>query len=157
MWSPGSKLTVVNLIGSAHHSLAVECGQLASMAVVSALRAASRRGVAVTLTMTTDPQSATAVAQLSRAGVRIATYPVGSPTLAIQATAMVVDGSTAFVGSQLITTESLVHDRELGLTTTDPAVVDPLALTVASDFTRPHSPGAGPRRGRTATTSTSAG
>jgi len=133
VWSPGAKLTVVGLIASAQHTLTVEGGPLASMAVVSALRVASRRGVAVTLTMTADPQSATAVAQLTRAGVRIATYPAGTATLAIAATAMVVDGTTAFVGSQLLTTESLVHDRELGLTTTDPAVVGPLALTLAAD------------------------
>jgi phosphatidylserine/phosphatidylglycerophosphate/cardiolipin synthase-like enzyme len=153
VWSPGAKLPVVGLIASAHHTLSVECGPLASMAVVSALRVASRRGVTVTLTMTANPQWATAVAQLSRAGVRIATYPASTATLAIQATAMVVDGSTAFVGSQLFTSESLVHDRELGLTTMDPAVVGPLALTLAADFARATTPAGG----TTATTSASTG
>jgi phosphatidylserine/phosphatidylglycerophosphate/cardiolipin synthase-like enzyme len=129
------------------------------MAVVSALRVASRRGVTVTLTMTADPQWAREVAQLARAGVRIATYPAGSTTLAIQATAMVVDGATAFVGSQLITTESLVHDRELGQMTSDPAVVDPLTLTLAGDFARATLPGAAtPAAGPTTpTTSAPAG
>jgi cardiolipin synthase len=155
VWSPGAKLTVVGLIASAQHTLAVESGPLASMAVVSALRVASRRGVAVTLTMTADPQSAKAVAQLSRAGVRIATYPAGTATLAIAATAMVVDGTTAFVGSQLLTTESLIHDRELGLTTTDPAVVGPLALTLAVDFARATLPGGGTPAGATSATTAS--
>jgi cardiolipin synthase A/B len=134
VWSPQAKLTLVGLIASAHRSLAVESGQLASVAVVSALRMAGRRGVTVAFTMTADPRAATAVAQLSRAGVRIATYPTGAAPLVIQATAIVADGSTAFVGSQLLTSESLIHDRELGLATTDPAVVGPLALTLASDF-----------------------
>jgi phosphatidylserine/phosphatidylglycerophosphate/cardiolipin synthase-like enzyme len=158
VWSPGARLTLVGLIASAHHTLAVECGQLASMAMVSALREASRHGVTVTLTMTADPQWATAMGQLHRAGVRVATYPTGPATLAIQATALVVDASTAFVGSQLFTSASLIHDRELGLTTSDPAVVDPLALTLAVDFAGATPLGGGtPAGGPTATTAASTG
>lgn len=156
VWSPGSRVTLVGLIASAQRTLAVECGQLAAMAVLSAFRQASRRGVTVTLTMTADPQWATALAQLRRAGVRVAIYPAGPTDLAIQATAMVVDGSTAFVGSQLFTSASLIHDRELGLTTTDSAVVYPLTLTLAADFTGASSLGGGtPAGGATTTTGAS--
>jgi len=157
VWSPGAKATLVGLIASARRTLAVECGQLAPAAVVSALRTASRHGVKVTLTMTADPQWDKARALLSRAGVRVATYPAGGAPLVIRATAVVVDNSTAFVGSQLFTSESLLHDRELGLTTRDPAVVAPLTLTLAGDFAGATPLGGATPAGGTTTTTGASG
>lgn len=84
--------------------------------------------------MTADPEWDGAFAALTAAGVRVATYPDTSGVLYIHAKTMVIDGTTAFVGSQNFSTSSLDYNRELGVITTDPAVVEPVSATLAGDF-----------------------
>jgi phosphatidylserine/phosphatidylglycerophosphate/cardiolipin synthase-like enzyme len=134
VWSPGSESVLVDLIDTADSSIAVENEEMDSGAIETALETASRRGVDVELTMTADPEWNRALGALEAAGVRVATYPDVSGALYIHAKALVIDGRTAFVGSQNFSTSSLDDNRELGLFTTDPAVVGPVSTTLAADF-----------------------
>src|SRR5664279_676819 len=134
VWSPGAEPALVGLIDAAHRSVSVENEEMDSTPIVSALEAAGLRGVLVEVTMTANSEWDTAFAALTGAGVRVATYPDSPSALYVHAKAIVVDGSTAFVGSQNFSTSSLDDNRELGLVTGDPAVVGPLAQTLAGDF-----------------------
>ena len=101
VWSPGARATLVAFINSARHTLAVENEEMASPAIIAALKAAGRRGVVVTVTMTANPAWTTAWRGLTRSGVQVATYPATPTALYIHAKAMVADGTMAFVGSQI--------------------------------------------------------
>jgi phosphatidylserine/phosphatidylglycerophosphate/cardiolipin synthase-like enzyme len=134
VWSPGARPTLVGLINSAHHTLTLENEEMGAPAIISALKAASHRGVLVTVTMTSNPAWKAAWTGLTRAGVDVATYPDTPTAMYIHAKAMVIDDLTAFVGSQNFSNAGLAHNRELGLITSDPAIVGPLSQTLASDF-----------------------
>jgi phosphatidylserine/phosphatidylglycerophosphate/cardiolipin synthase-like enzyme len=134
VWSPGSGPALVGLIGSAQRSIVVENEEMDSATIEAALEAASRRGVDVEVIMTTDSAWDGALAALADAGVRVATYPDSSSALYIHAKVIVVDGVTAFVGSQNFSASSLDDNRELGVITTDPTVVTPVSETLAQDL-----------------------
>ncbi len=134
VWSPGSAKELVTLIDSAHHSLIIENEEMDSVPIESSLEAASRRGVHVEVAMTADPGWDSAFTDLTDAGVRVATYPDAPGDLYLHAKAIVVDGTVAFIGSQNFSTSSLEYNRELGVITSDPAVVDPVLHTLTSDF-----------------------
>jgi len=134
VWSPGSELALDDLIGSARRSIVLENEEMDSAATESALEVAARRGVAVEVVMTADPEWDDAFEELNDAGVRVSTYPDSENALYIHAKAIVVDGDTAFVGSQNLSTSSLLYNRELGVITDDPGVVGPLAQTLSTDF-----------------------
>jgi phosphatidylserine/phosphatidylglycerophosphate/cardiolipin synthase-like enzyme len=133
VWSPGSGPALVDLIGSARHSVVVENEEMDSATIEGALAAASRRGVDVEVAMTADSAWDGALTALAGAGVRVVTYPDSPTALYIHAKVIVVDGATAFVGSQNFSTSSLDDNRELGVITTDPAVVIPVSQSLAQD------------------------
>jgi cardiolipin synthase A/B len=155
VWSPtNAQSTVLSVIGGATHTLAVEDEEMDDPAVTSALAAAARRGVDVTLTMTADPEWDQAFAALSRAGVHIRLYPDSSTALYIHAKAIVADAGRrrqrVLVGSQNFSVASLDYNRELGILTSDPSVVAGIARTLAADHARAsrYSSPAAPRPGR---------
>jgi phosphatidylserine/phosphatidylglycerophosphate/cardiolipin synthase-like enzyme len=133
VWSPGATRTLLDLINGAQRSLVIENEEMDSTPVESALEAASRRGVSVSVIMTEDAAWTAALARLHLAGVRLAIYPDDADSLCIHAKAMVADGTTAYVGSQNFSTSNLDHNRELGLVTTDQAIVAPLSHILAAD------------------------
>jgi phosphatidylserine/phosphatidylglycerophosphate/cardiolipin synthase-like enzyme len=133
VWSPGAGPPILALIASARHSLLVESEEMDDSAVITALEAAARRGVDVEVVMTYSSSWATALDDLAAAGVKVNTY-ASDAALYIHAKVVVADGSRAFVGSQNFSESSLDDNRELGIITGDPALVTPLAKTVASDF-----------------------
>jgi cardiolipin synthase len=149
VWSPASaEASVVSVISRATRTLAVENEEMDDPAVTSALAAAARRGVNVTITMTADPDWDQAFAELSQAGVHIRLYPDDSGALYIHAKAIVADagrpGQQALVGSQNFSVASLDYNRELGIITGDPAVVTAVSTVLASDSAgaAPYSPAA---------------
>ncbi|MGO9344316.1 MAG: phospholipase D-like domain-containing protein [Acidimicrobiales bacterium] len=133
IWSPGAETPLVYLIGSAKHSLLVENEEMDDPDVTGALEDAARRGVDVEVVMTYSSSWAGAFDELVDAGVKVGTYSTDA-SLYIHAKVIVADGTTAFVGSQNFSVASLDYNRELGVITNDPALVDPIARIVGSDF-----------------------
>ncbi len=133
VWSPGAEPPILDLIGSAKRSLLVENEEMDDPDVASALEDAARRGVDVEVVMTYSSSWVGDFDDLVGAGVKVGTYSADAP-LYIHAKVIVADGTTAFVGSQNFSVASLDYNRELGVITSDPALVDPVARTVGSDF-----------------------
>jgi cardiolipin synthase A/B len=155
VWSPtNAQGSVLSVINGATRSLAVQDEEMDDPAVTSALAAAARRGVDVTITMTADPEWDQALTELAQAGVHIRLYPDNGSALYIHAKAIVADAGLpsqrVLVGSQNLSVASLDHNRELGVLTRDPAVVAAIDATLAKDYTgaKPYAPATASRPAR---------
>jgi cardiolipin synthase A/B len=153
VWSPtNAQASVLSVINGAARTLAVEDEEMDDPAVTGALAAAARRGVDVKITMTADSEWDQAFAELARAGVHVRLYADDSSALYIHAKAIVADagrpGQRVLVGSQNFSVASLDYNRELGILTSDPAVVASIAATLARDYAgaSPYSPAPGSGR-----------
>lgn len=138
VWSPtNATSSLVHLIHSAKHTLAVENEEMADPEITSALAAAAKRGVAVHITMTANPAYNAAFQTLTTAGAEIRTYAQTDP-LYIHAKILLADAGQssahAFLGSENFSTYSLTMNRELGILLTDAAVLQFLSTTLAADF-----------------------
>ncbi len=138
VWSPtNATSSLVHLIHSAKHTLAVENEEMADPAITSALVAAAKRGVVVHITMSANPAYNAAFETLSAAGVYIRTYAQTDP-LYIHAKILLADAgqptARAFLGSENFSVYSLTLNRELGILLTDAAILSSLAATMSSDF-----------------------
>ena len=148
VWSPGAQGPIVSLIDSARSSLLVENEEMDDPAVTSALEDAAQRGVTVDVVMTYSSSWAGAFGQLVGAGVKVSTYP-SDGSLYIHAKVIVADGASLILGSQNFSVSSLDYNRELGIITSDPALVGAVSQTVSADFA-----GATPFRSPVASTTT---
>jgi cardiolipin synthase len=137
LWSPGARAPMVALIDSARTSLVLESEELSDPAVVDALVAAAQRGVEVRVIMVDQASYRRAFSRIVDAGGHVALYPE-SGSLYIHAKAMVVDDTTAFVGSENLSTASLQYDRELGVVSDQDSFVSSLASVLDGDFS--HAP-----------------
>ena len=134
LWSPGAGSALVALMDSARRSLVVENEEMSAPEIIDALTAASRRGVMVEVVMTARPDWDAAFGALLAAGVRVRTYLDVDTDLYIHAKAIVVDDTSAYVGSENFSDASLEYDRELGVITQAPETVAGLSAAMASDF-----------------------
>ncbi len=139
VWSPtNAESSALSVITGAKRTLDVENEEMDDPAVTSALAAAARRGVRVEITMTADPEWNEALRELARAGARIRLYANRNGALYIHAKALVADAGRrdqrVLVGSQNFSAASLNYNRELGVITTDPAVVAVVSTTLDSDY-----------------------
>jgi phosphatidylserine/phosphatidylglycerophosphate/cardiolipin synthase-like enzyme len=139
VWSPGSQAELISVIDGARHSLLVENEEMDDSWIISALRAAARRGVSVDVVMTADPSWNEAFDELAAASVHVRTLG-RAPALYIHAKAIVADpdrpDGRLLVGSQNFSVSSLDYNRELSLITSSPSLVDSVAATIRSDFAR---------------------
>lgn len=139
VWSPtDAQPQLLALINGATTSLQVENEEMGLPAVTTALEQAAGRGVAVQVIMTnTADDYATEFDALTAAGVEVGTY-AASASLYIHAKAVVADyghtGAKVFLGSENFSSASLTKNRELGLITTDSAVLTSAHNTLASDY-----------------------
>jgi phosphatidylserine/phosphatidylglycerophosphate/cardiolipin synthase-like enzyme len=139
VWSPTDAQTqLLDLINSATTSLRIENEEMGDGPVVRALEQVARRGVAVQVTMTNTRNAyATQFNALTSAGVKVATYTGEKPRY-IHAKAILVDaggsGAKLFIGSENFSNASLTGNRELGLITTNSAILTTVGSTLASDF-----------------------
>ena len=105
-------------------------------AVTGALEAAARRGVKVEVVMTRQTSWSKAFDALTAAGVVVRTYAASAP-LYIHAKAIVVDpgypGDEVFIGSQNFSVTSLLRNRELGIITSDSAMITTVASVLEQD------------------------
>jgi len=136
VWSPGATSALVALISSATKTVQVENEEMDNASIESALMAAATRGVAVTVVMTYSSEWSSALSTLTAAGVKVFVDHGESPVY-IHAKVVCVDAGTkhqrTFVGSQNFSTSSLNYNRELGIITSNPAVVATVAATLRGD------------------------
>lgn len=139
VWSPtNSESAILRVINSAQHSLLVENEEMGDTDVVDALEGAAKRGVVVQVAMTnTDNDYASEFNELAAAGVAISTYAANA-SLYIHAKLILADygnqGAQLFIGSENFSNASLNKNRELGIILSDPATLETVEATVASDF-----------------------
>jgi len=138
-WSPNNSQTaMLAVINAAQHTLLVENEEMSDTNIINALLAAAQRGVLVQVAMTnTSNEYASEFGQLVAAGVEVSTY-ASTASLYIHAKVILADygspGAQVFVGSENFSSASLTKNRELGLTLTDPAIMQSLAAAMTSDL-----------------------
>jgi len=139
VWSPtNSQASILAVIDSAKHTLAVENEEMDDSTITTALISAARSGVDVTIVMTADSEWDKSFARLVAAGVHVRTYKNSSKVIYIHAKAVVADagrsGQQVFVGSENFSTASLRYNRELGIRTANKSVIAGISATIAADY-----------------------
>ena len=139
VWSPtNSQSVMLSVIKGARHTLAIENEEMGDSTITSALVSAARRGVDVKIIMTRQSSWAAAFRKLVRAGAHVSTYANSSSVIYIHAKAIVADSGLSdqrvVVGSENFSAASLRHNRELGIVTTQHAVVAAISAVLAADF-----------------------
>jgi cardiolipin synthase A/B len=139
VWSPtNSQAAILAVIKGAKHTLAIENEEMGDSTITSALEAAAKRGVTVTVTMTKDSEWDDAFSALQKAGAHVRTYKDSTKVLYIHAKAVVADagsgGEQMFVGSENFSSASLTKNRELGIRTTNKSVISAVAKVLAGDY-----------------------
>ena len=136
VWSPGAEDDLVALVDGARTSVAVETEVLTDKPVVDALVRAGRRGVRTSLVMTYQAEWAPNFTKLAAAGVSVRYYN-GEFPLYIHAKVFVVDAgkpnAKVYLGSQNLSSASLLRNRELGIVLTEPSAVSSMQVVVARD------------------------
>jgi phosphatidylserine/phosphatidylglycerophosphate/cardiolipin synthase-like enzyme len=137
VWSPtNSQSTLLGIINGAKTSLLVENEEMGDYPVIDALLAAAARGVSVEIAMENSKSYQLEFTALVQSGVKLAVYQHAK--LYIHAKAIVADygtsGAKVFVGSENFSSASLGFNRELGIVTTNAAILDGIQATLASDF-----------------------
>lgn len=124
---------LLQLIDSAKSTVDVEVESISDDEIVGALGRAHDRGAQVRVIVADNsdtPAESDAHATLLKGGVSL--VKVSKPY--IHAKAIVVDGAVAFVGSENLTTNSLLNNREIGVLFDAPSEVKKLGDTIAADF-----------------------
>jgi cardiolipin synthase A/B len=141
VWSPtNSGSALLGLINGATKSLLISQEEFSDTQIESALVAALKRGVAVTLVQENQENKyATVLTALKNAGAKIAVYTsTDSKAYYIHAKSVLADyGAPAaklFLGSENFTTDSLGKNRELGLIFSDSACMTGVYNALTKDF-----------------------
>jgi phosphatidylserine/phosphatidylglycerophosphate/cardiolipin synthase-like enzyme len=139
VWSPtNSQASILAVINGAKHTLSVENEEMDDPTITAALVAAARRGVDVKVIMTAESEWDSAFSQLTSAGVHVRLYADSDNVLYIHAKAVVADADRSdqdvFVGSENFSKASLDYNRELGIRTTNNAVIATISATLAADY-----------------------
>lgn len=138
VWSPtNAQAAILAVINSARRTLSLENEEMYDPVVTKALEAAARRGVDVKITMTAESKWDSAFGALVRDGAHVRTYKNSTRVLYIHAKTIVADAGTAgqqaFVGSENFSAASLLHNRELGIRTTNKSLIAAVAAVLAAD------------------------
>jgi phosphatidylserine/phosphatidylglycerophosphate/cardiolipin synthase-like enzyme len=139
VWSPtNSRTSLLGILNNAQTSLLIAQEEMSDSGIESALEAALKRGVAITLVQENMTGSYTAVLQTLKAdGAKIATYS-SKTGYYIHAKAILADYNTPqaalFLGSENFSTASLDNNRELGLIFSDPTCMTGVYNAITADF-----------------------
>ncbi|MEV0408413.1 phospholipase D-like domain-containing protein [Actinoallomurus sp. NPDC050550] len=138
VWSPtDAQKRLLPLIKGARHSLDVEEWEFDDAALVDAIVAAAKRGVAVRVVGMNRSNYRGRFRSVVDAGGKVVTYN-GKTGRYIHAKAIVVDYGTAtakvFEGSENFSDNSLNHNRELGLIVNASGVLRGIETAFRSDF-----------------------
>jgi cardiolipin synthase A/B len=131
LWSPGAAASIVRMIRSAHRSIALEDEEMAYPPATSALCAAARRRVSVTIVMTWASEWYDAFSELKHCGANVRVDH--GQSYYIHAKVLIIDGRRALVSSQNLSEGSLQDNRELGIVVSSGPLVRALAADVAGD------------------------
>ncbi len=134
-----ARQTFLTLIGGAAKSLSVESEEMQDPAIIDALIAAQKHGVAVRYIGSTASAGTTAPQRDDNAAgrrrltggdtsVRLLTAPY------VHTKTVVADGVVAFVGSENFSAASLDTNREIGILTTDTAIISRLTSVFTKDW-----------------------
>jgi cardiolipin synthase A/B len=137
IWSPTARASFLRHIDLASHSIDVTSEELKDRAVLSALDKAARRGVQCRIVLTDSPAWANAMAEVSAAGCSVHLFPDTKTGLYMHEKILLTDHTTLIVGSQNLTTTSLLENRELSLaldTATAPDVIAAVESTFDTDY-----------------------
>ena len=123
------------LINSAHHTLLIEAEEMNDSNIEQALTNAAQHGVQVEVILpapqgSSGDSNSQGIATIKQGGVQVRE----DAQLYMHAKIIIVDGQEAFVGSENISTQSLDQNRELGIITSDTAVLGKLQATFQSDW-----------------------
>jgi phosphatidylserine/phosphatidylglycerophosphate/cardiolipin synthase-like enzyme len=141
VWSPtNSSSALLALIDGASESLLISQEEFSDTQIESALEAALKRGVAVTLVQENQENKYNAVlTPLKQAGAKIAVYTsTDAKAYYIHAKSVLADYGTAqaklFLGSENFSSDSLGKNRELGLIFSDAACMTGVYNALMADF-----------------------
>jgi phosphatidylserine/phosphatidylglycerophosphate/cardiolipin synthase-like enzyme len=128
-----ARARMVAALSTATSTIDLEGEELSDYQIVGALVAARGRNVRVHVVLADNvpsPSQSTAVTQLKSAGAQV----VSVHTPYMHAKSFVIDGTTAYIGSENFTTSSLQYNRELGVLFSVPAQVQKVLSATATDF-----------------------
>lgn len=137
IWSPTARATFLQHIDQAAHSIDVTSEELKDRAVLSALDKAARRGVNCRIVLTANPAWAHAVAEVSAAGCSVHQFPDTKTGLYMHEKILLTDNTALIIGSQNLTTTSLLENRELSValdTATAPDLIAAVESTFETDY-----------------------
>jgi cardiolipin synthase A/B len=137
IWSPAARASFLQHIDRATQSIDVTSEELKDRAVLSALDKAARRGVNCRIVLTENPAWAKAVAEVSEAGCSVHLFPDTKTGLYMHEKILLTDNTSLIVGSQNLTTTSLLENRELSLgldTTSAPDLIAAVESTFDADY-----------------------
>jgi len=133
IWSPMARASFLQHIDHAAHSIDLTSEELKDRAVLSALDKAARRGVECRIVLTENPAWTRAVAEVSAAGCSVHVFPDTESGLYIHEKVLLTDNTSLIIGSQNLSTTSLLENRELSLAL-DTAIAPDLIAAVESTF-----------------------
>jgi cardiolipin synthase len=130
-----SRNDFTTLINSARGTLLIEAEEMNDSDIEQALANAAQRGVQVAVILpaaqsASGDSNSQGIAAIKQGGVQVRE----DPQLYMHAKIIIVDGRTAFVGSENISTQSLDQNRELGIIISDSSVLNKLQTTFQSDW-----------------------
>jgi phosphatidylserine/phosphatidylglycerophosphate/cardiolipin synthase-like enzyme len=137
IWSPAARASFLHNIDEAAHSVDVTSEELKDRAVLSALEKAARRGVQCRIVLTENPAWANGIAEVSAAGCSVHLFPDTGTGLYMHEKILLTDNTKLIIGSQNLSTTSLLENRELSLaldTATAPGVVAAVESTFDADY-----------------------
>ncbi len=124
---------VVALVQSAKTTIDLEVEEFSDYHTADALKAALQKGIKVRIVLSNATQTSSgqaAVAEVKGAGAKL--VQVNTPY--IHAKTIVVDGTSAYVGSENLSTGSLEYNRELGVIFSVASEVKKISTTISTDF-----------------------
>ena len=138
LWSPTtSQSQLLSVIDGAHRTLDVEGEEFSDSAVVNAIAARARAGVAVRVVIESPTQYASEISKVVQAGGKVVGYS-SKTGLYIHAKAVIADAGSsdaaAEIGSMNFTAASLGRNRELGLILHDAPDCNLLERQFSADF-----------------------
>lgn len=137
IWSPAARATFLQHIDNATRSVDVTSEEFRDRAILAALDNAASRGVACRIVLTANPAWTAAVKDVSAAGCSVHLIPDGDNQLYMHEKVLLTDNTSLIIGSQNLTTASLLENRELSLqldTSTAGPLVDAVQATFDNDY-----------------------